>query len=731
MDKARKSSEGDEVQPIPAPETPEGGTDENSESSLNGLNLDKEEEEKDLSEESTGGIIDSPAVEGSQPDIQDVDQDSSDAEQDSTPSELPDEHPPKPANESQEPRIEVAPSSTDNGGLLDEPEPKKDEQKLGPQGPGESLEVATADPVESPEKTKPPEESNHSDTNIDELDLNGVVDIVKSIAKYTDVIKADKVLRRLDERILILRRETEEAEKKAFIEAGGEEGNFQFEQGELFDAYDATHRLIKDNRRQFVKQQERDKEMNFARAEDLLERLRQFLEDPESVASFDKFKKLQDEWKGIGSLPRANYKSLWANYNALVSRFYDRRSIYFDLIDLDRKKNLDLKTELCEKAEGLDAEDNLHKAILQLNELHNEFKHVGPVPRDQQESVWRRFKAASDKVYERRREQNAGLKKQVEERFGEKQQLVKQVMEFPDFSSDKISEWNNKTKEILAIQKKWEALGGLPRNKAKNMNRDFWKAFKKYFHNKNQFFKKLDGVKSENLVKKEELIKKAEALVESSDWNKTSDEFRTLQRHWKEIGPVPEKARKDVFERFKAAGDAFFQRKRDNAGEIEKEYQSNLEVKRGIIDEISKLKADDKDFAGALEGLQVKFFDAGFVPREEVSAVHNAYASAISKVVEASKELSDEEKERLILSSKLEEIKNSPNAGKKLQIKEDNLRKQISGLENDISLWQNNMEFFANTKNAEKLKQEFTEKISKASKDLTKLKKELKFFRSV
>jgi len=564
----------------------------------------------------------------------------------------------------------------------------------------------------------------------DDYSIEGVVEVVKKLAQYKDAIKADRVLRRLEERVEVLLKEATEAALVTFTEEGGDKDDFTYKQDEAFNVYDANHRLIKDHRRQFIKKQEREKVLNFARAEDLLDALRKFLEDPESAASFGKFKKIQEEWKSIGSLPRSNYRSLWANYNALVTRFYDRRSIHFELIDLDRKKNLDYKLKMCEKAEALEQVKDLHDAILQLNELHQEFKHVGPVPREEQEKIWLRFKGASDKVYERRKEHNADLKRQFEENMNKKLDLVKQVASFPEFSSEKISDWNFKTKEILALQRAWEELGGLPRNRARDINRDFWKAFKKYFHNKNLFFKKLDGAKTENLARKEEIVKKTEGLMESSDWNKTANVLKELQREWKEIGPVPEKSRKEIFTRFKSACDHFFKRKRENAGEVEKEYEKNLKEKNKIIKEITKLKPDGPELIEELQDLQSKFFDVGFVPRAEIGSVQESLGNAVAAIMESSTTLKDQDKEKMIFESNLERIKRSPNSDRKLQYREDALRKQITELENDISVWNNNLEFFADTKNAGKLKDEFSVKVSEASTELTRLKKELRFFKS-
>lgn len=234
-----------------------------------------------------------------------------------------------------------------------------------------------------------------------------------------------------------------------------------------------------------------------------------------------------------------------------MDRFYDNRSIYFELKELDRKKNLENKLELCAKAEALHEVEDLKEAIKLLNDLHEEFKHIGPVPMDEQEEVWKRFKMASDAVYARRKDYYEDQKEAFQRNLELKEQLIKKLDSTQDFKADRIKDWNNKTKEILDIQKEWEAIGPVPKESGKEINRTFWGLFKKFFHNKNLFFKQLDELRLANKEKAEALIAQAEAQIDSTDWQSSSNTLIKLQEEWKQLGPTPEKVRNDLYHRLK------------------------------------------------------------------------------------------------------------------------------------------------------------------------------------
>ena len=292
-------------------------------------------------------------------------------------------------------------------------------------------------------------------------------ELLKDLSRDDNFKKVDSILREVKP-IFDELREKERAEAlERFIKDGGTAEDFEFKGDEYDVIFEANLKLIRDRKTAYYKQQEERKSENLLKKQELLEQLRVLSDSQDTTDQFDKFKELQKQWKSLGPVPGPQAKTLWANYHALLDRFYDNQSIYFELKELDRKKNLEAKLELCARAEKLAEVEIIKDAIRELNELHHEFKHLGPVPKDDKEAVWQRFKAASDAVYARRDAYLQNLQQELQVNLDNKATLSESVQEFVNFQSDRIKEWNQKTKEILEIQKKWEVIGGLPRAKAK------------------------------------------------------------------------------------------------------------------------------------------------------------------------------------------------------------------------------------------------------------------------
>lgn len=558
-----------------------------------------------------------------------------------------------------------------------------------------------------------------------------LTDLVKELSREDNFRKVDTIIKEIKPLIDEYQEKERAAALERFKSDGSVEEDFEYKGDELDNAIDANLRLIKDRRSQHYKQQEEQKTSNLQRKQDVLEKLRELVDSPDSENQFEAFKSIQNEWKSIGSVPGAQAKTLWANYHALVDRFYDKQSIYFELKELDRKRNLEAKIELCVRAERLIEVTIIKDAIRELNELHHEFKHIGPVPIEEKENVWQRFKAASDAVYAKRDEYLATLQQELTVNLDAKLKLCDEVIPFGDFQTDRIKEWNVKTKEILEIQKRWELVGGLPRVKAKDVNKKFWTAFKTFFNNKNTFFKKLDEEREQNLQLKKDLVARAQELKESSDWESTSNELKSLQARWKDVGPVPEKFREKIFQEFKEACDFFFEQRRTQHGKVEDDQKHNLELKKGICDELAKHVAEGTATLDILNELREKFNEIGFVPKKDINSIRHQFSEVVEKFVASLPDLSEDEKSGVLLESEMDSLKGDPFAEKKIYHKEQTIRKKITKLENDISVWKNNLEFFANSKSADKYKEEFQEKIQTASDHLGQLKQQLRVLRTL
>src|SRR6478736_2056863 len=563
-------------------------------------------------------------------------------------------------------------------------------------------------------------------SNFDKKDFVG---LLKEAAANNNFKRADELIREIKPLFDDIRQRERTEALIRFKANGGINEDFEYKGDEWDHAFDIYLKSIRENRQRHFRELEEQKNSNLQAKTNLLERLRQLVDGEDNEHSLRHFKEIQKDWKGVGPVPQNQIKTLWANYNALVDRFYDQRSIYFELKELDRKKNLEVKQELCHRAEKLLDTEKISEAVKELNELHHEFRHIGPVPIEEKEAVWQKFKAASDAVYSKRDAFVAQVQGELQINLAQKEKINEEIAAFATYQTDRIKEWNQKTKEIVEVQKRWEAIGGVPRTKTRDINKKFWGSFKTFFHNKNIFFKKLDDERNKNLQLKTDLLNKAIELKESQDWEKASNELKALQHHWKEIGPVPEKQREKIFQQFKEACDFFFEKRRSSMSEEDREQHENLVKKEEVISALEKIAADKSGSLSEVKELQKRFMSHGFVPKRSVASVRERFTDALNQAI-ASLPIADHEKDTAALEAQLTNLRQSPQGDKKIHHKEHHLRKQIAKAENDIAILRNNLEFFGRSKNAEKLKEEFNVKIQQAGDDLLHLKNQLKMLQA-
>ena len=593
----------------------------------------------------------------------------------------------------------------------------------------------TEDPVTSNESSSAgKEESEESEEEEEEYDFNNytkaqLIKVLKDFVHEQNFVRRDGLVQEIknhyDEYYL---KEQEEALDQ-FLKDGGEKDGFVYRGTDEDREFFASYQLFKEKKHQQFKDLEKSKEKNANDKNLILDQLRAIVDGEETTNSIETIKKIQDDWKKIGPVPHSQNKNLWASYNALMDRFYDNRSIYFELKELDRKKNLDSKLELCSKAEALSEMEDVKEAIKSLNDLHEEFKHIGPVPREDQEALWQRFKSASDAIYNKRKAYYDSQREVFKANQVLKEKLIEKLEEFKSFKAEKIRDWNTKTKEILALQKEWEAIGPVPREAGKEINKTFWGLFKQFFHHKNLFFKELDEIRQQNKEKAEKLIESAETHIDSTDWKNSSNELIQLQKQWKELGPMPEKFRDDLYNRFKKACDTFFDNRRNANKENNKAFEENLVAKEKVCQEIlDAAKDEDQTSSENLEKLIQEYNEIGFVPRKSMKDISNKFNTAVNEYV-SKLELEGESKDDFLFRLNLNKLQADPNSNKVLNKKEHGIRRQITDLENNITLWRNNLEFFAASKTADKLKDQFEEKIEKAEQEVDKLKKKLSIIR--
>lgn len=589
----------------------------------------------------------------------------------------------------------------------------------------EVVDATVADSSVDAEETVE-EEEDHTPEDLSGLTKSQLLHLLKDKLQHGVSLKLDKLAHEIKAAFDDLVAKDTEAALQKFKSEGGSEDDFQYrfqEEDKEFNKFfnDFRHQL-----NSLRREAEKQKERNLQLKTELLNKLRDLVDGEETTLSMGAIKSIQEEWKSLGPVPAAQSRNLWASFNALMDRFYDNRSIYFELKELDRKKNLESKLELCDKADALKDVKDLKEAIRQLNELHEEFKHIGPVPRDEQENLWQRFKAASDAVYDRRKEFFEGQKEVFKKNLTEKESLIGLLTPFGEFKADRIKDWNTKTKEILDIQKAWEKIGPVPKESGKDVNKAFWASFKQFFHHKNMFFKELDEIRATNQKKAEELISQAEALMENTDWQSTANQLVKLQQEWKKLGPTPEKNRDALYKKFKAACDSFFENRRSSTKQANNEFDANLNKKQDLI---AAIKAAAAAAGGSLNedelsGFVTEFNEIGFVPRKNMKEIQNQFKEAVDVYLEKL-DPSGVGREDFLFRLNLNRIQSDPNAVKTLNKKEHGIRKQIADLENSITLWRNNLEFFAASKTADKLRDQFDVKIQKAEEEIDKLKKKL------
>uniref|UniRef100_UPI00404715F2 DUF349 domain-containing protein n=1 Tax=Algoriphagus sp. TaxID=1872435 RepID=UPI00404715F2 len=562
------------------------------------------------------------------------------------------------------------------------------------------------------------------------LDLSGqskaqLLDLIKEKINSPNALKSDKTIQEIKKAFDELSNKEREDAMQQFLGEGGIADDFEYKGSSIDKEFNIIFNDFKKQLYANRKEAEKQKEKNLVAKTELLNKLRELVDGEETTLSMAAVKAIQDSWKSIGPVPLSQSRNLWASFNALMDRFYDNRSIYFELKELDRKKNLESKLELCEKAESLVQLEDLKDAIQQLNELHEEFKHLGPVPREEQEQVWQRFKSASDAIYDRRKEFFEGQKDVIKKNLEEKEALIVILTPFGEFKADRIKDWNSKTKEILELQKAWEKVGPLPKESSKEINKAFWTLFKQFFHNKNLFFKELDDIRATNQKKAEELIAKAQELQENTNWQTTANQFVKLQQDWKKLGPTPEKQRDALYKKFKEACDTFFENRRNSSKDSNTEFELNLAKKLAIIDQIHALKSVETGLdENQLSDLVAEFNALGFVPRKNIKEVQAKFKEAVDVCLDALGE-KGANKEDFLFRLNLNRIQSDPNSVKTLNKKEHGIRKQITDLENSITLWRNNLDFFAASKTADKLREQFDVKIQKAEEEIDKLKKKL------
>ena len=476
------------------------------------------------------------------------------------------------------------------------------------------------------------------------------------------------------------------------------------------EAFKAYYNAFKKEKAEYNKAQEAERERNLALKQAVIEDLKQLLEKQEDVkVTFPEFRSIQDRWKAVGPVPVQNFRNLNETYQLYVEQFYDMVNINRELRDLDFKKNLEAKTAFCEEAEALAQRSDVVEAFRELQKLHEQWKDYGPVEKQYRESIWERFKAATAVINRNYQAHFEGLKEQQEANLVAKTALCEKAEAIAAAEMANANEWNAATKALEEIQKEWRGIGFASKKDNQKIYDRFRAACDAFFARKKEFYAGFKESINENLARKLAICEQAEALKDSTDWKATADTLIDMQKQWKEIGAVPRQKSDALWKRFRAACDSFFEA-RDKQPKDANDYYGNLKAKQRLIAEINayELSGDAEADAEAGSKFSESWQAIGFVPFKEKDRIAQAYREAMAKFNAGRGASRRQRPERTPMTEK------------------ERLVKKYNQLEQDIVTYENNLGFFARSKNAEPLIRQMEERIAKAKEELRSLEAEIR-----
>jgi hypothetical protein len=518
--------------------------------------------------------------------------------------------------------------------------------------------------------------------------------------------------------------------RKAYLDEGGDPATFAYEPDPLEDRLKQSLSLFKRLKTEFIEAQEKDKLINLARKYEIIEKIKELINGQESMnRTFNEFKSLQNEWHEIGSVPQTEIKNLWENYHHNVEQFYDFIKINKELRDLDQKKNLDAKVNICERAEELLLEPSVVKAFSTLQTLHEEWREIGPVSPEKREDVWTRFKMVTASINKNHQDYFQTLKEEQHANLQAKMALVEKAEEIAALNLTDAKEWEEKTNELTEVQKIWKTIGFATKKDNNKIFEQFRTACDLFFTKKRDYYKEYKDSQTENLQQKTDLCLQAEAIKDSQDWKSTTDELIQLQKRWKEIGPVPKKLSDLIWKRFRAACNEFFEKKNKHFENIDSVHDENLRLKKELIEKVKTFIPGDnvEDTIHALKVFQSDWTEIGHVPIKVKDKIQGEFRELINEKF-ASIKVDEGKRNVMMFKQRLEHMKQSGAPAKKnkqVYGERDKILDRIRQLESDIVVLDNNIGFFAKTKNAETLINDVKKKIEKAKQQIIVEKQKL------
>ena len=545
-----------------------------------------------------------------------------------------------------------------------------------------------------------------------------VLDRIKEIAQSDEAPAKDEVdlLKTVFYKLHIAEREQQ---MKEYLDGGGDPEKYQVRPDDLEEMFKVEMNVIKEKRAKVFQAQEAEKQENLQRKLEIIEKIKSMVTSPdEANKSYKEFKALQDEWREIKAVPAEKANELWRNYQLYVEQFYDLLKLNNEAREYDFKKNLELKTKLCEAAEKLADESDVISAFHQLQELHQQYREIGPVAKDLREEMWQRFKAASTVINKRHQQHFEGLRAREEENLQKKTELCEKVEAIAQEENKGAGDWEKHTKQIIELQNEWKTIGFAPQKMNVKIFERFRAACDDFFTRKATYFKTMKEQFAENAEKKRALVEKAQELQDSTDWKSTGDKFIALQKEWKTIGLVPKKLGDQLWNDFLAACNKFFEARNAATAGTRNEERANLEAKRAIIEQLKELSEQE-----VADGLQEKVHELveqynqiGHVPYKEKDKLYKDYREVLDKLY---KDLNISAAHRRLDNFK-SNLKNMAKRGEDaLDSERTRLMRRYEQMKQEIQTYENNLGFLnAASKKGSSLIDEMNRKVQKLKDDL-------------
>ena len=566
------------------------------------------------------------------------------------------------------------------------------------------------------------------DFDFSSLNKLQLVELLEETVQDNEIVKIKDKVTAIKVNFLRLNKEDRDRELEQFILDGGDAESYEHTDDPLEVRLKAAFNIYKNNKAKYNELLEQQKLENLKQKNAILEELKQLIYSEETLKkTYDDFRALQDKWKEIGQVPANEISNIWNSYHFLVEKFYDKVKINRELRDLDLRKNLEAKIALCEKAEELLLEKSLTKSFKLLQKYHDEWKEIGPVPQEKRDEIWERFKSTTDKINQIRRDHYAKIEEEQKANYDAKVAICEKMEEIVNEPVNSINAYQKKSNEVNELFKLWKQVGPIHKKQSDEIWNRFKGSMNSFFDSKKEFFSKLKVQQMENYNKKLQICVEVENLVDSTEWKKTTDYIKKLQEEWKNIGPVPKRHSDKIWKRFRTACDAFFKNKSEHFSSIKGKEDDNLKAKQQVIENIKayELKKDRNENMEAIRGFQREWMSIGHVPMKMKDALQKEYRDLIDGLFDKMR-ANDNELSTTEFRNMVNGMKDDPGSRDKIRRERINLQSKIQKLRDEIATLENNIGFFAASKQSDLLKAEYEKKIAKIKNDVKVLEAKMK-----